>query len=245
MVFNQSKKNKKEYTFDKKIALKFDITMLNMLIGYLFKKSRQITRKSLTNMKKLFDVIDETVYESDEKLEARLYFIKRALKARLELGMENEMVIINFCRSDTNNAEIEEIINNLELYKKINYEEINYINKAVKDRLQYCYLFQYKDKIYETIERLDSGEYDSFQEINKELVDVCRAVINETRKTNVLEDVDTFSLDEETFEDTVIDIVNKLKDPARILKTGIKKLNQILAPGYMSKRLYIYMGLPA
>lgn len=240
-----SNKFKINHYEQKKIALKFDITMLNMLIGYLFKNSRQITRKALTNMKKLFDIIDERVYEGNDKLEARFYFIKRALKAKLELGMENENVIINFCRSDSHDEEIEEIIKNLEIYKKINYEEINYINKAVRDRLQYCYLFNYKDKLYDTIERLDSGEYDSFQEINKELTDICRDIINETRKTNVLEDVDTFSLDEDTFEDTVTDIVNKLRDPARILKTGIKKLNQILAPGYMSKRLYIYMGLPA
>lgn len=49
-----------------KIALKFDITMLNTLIGYLFKDSKQITRKALTNMKRLFDVIDERAYESNE-----------------------------------------------------------------------------------------------------------------------------------------------------------------------------------
>jgi hypothetical protein len=122
----------------KKIALKFDITMLNMLIGYLFKDSRQITRKALTNMKKLFDVIDERAYEGNEKLEARFYFIQRALKGRLELGMENENVMINFCRSDSNDNENGEIIKALPAYKKINYDEIRYINKAIADRLQYC-----------------------------------------------------------------------------------------------------------
>jgi len=242
-----SKNNKFKAYIDepKKIALKFDITMLNMLIGYLFKNTRQVTRKALTNMKRLFDVIDERVYEGNEQLEARIYFIKRALKARLECDMENENVIINFCRTDNYNQQIEEIIKNLEIYKKINYEEIRYITKAIQDRLKYCYLFNYKERMYETIERLDSGEYESFKEINDEMIDLCRSLLNETRKTNVLEDVDTFSLDEETFEDSVTDIVNKLKDPSRILKTGIKKLNQILSPGYMSRRLYIYMGLPA
>jgi len=229
----------------KKIKLIFDVTMLNNLIGYLFKDSRQITRKSLTNMKKLFDVIDDSVYERNEKLEARFYFIQRALKARLELGMENESIITNFCRSDSNSEENEEIIKNLPAYKRINYDEIRYINKAIVDRLVYAYLLRYKDKIYSTMEKLDSGDYESFQEINKEAVELFRAFLNESRKSNVMEDVDTFTLDEETFEDTMTDIVNALKDPARILKTGIKMLNQILAPGYMSKRLYVYMGLPA
>lgn len=228
-----------------KIALKFDLTMLNMLVGYLFKDSKQITRKALTNMKKLFDILDERVYEGNDKLNARFNFIQRALKAKLELGMENENVMINFCRSDSKDPENEEIINSLPAYKRINYDEIRYINKAITDRLQYSYLYNYKDQIYDAIERLDSGDYDSFQEINKELFTICRDLLNETRKTNVMEDVDTFSLDEETYEDNLTDIVNKLRDPARILKTGIRLLNQILAPGYMSKRLYIYMGLPA
>lgn len=250
MIPRSTKNSKSKKWMDdfepKKITLKFDITMMNMFIGYLFKNSKQITRKSLTNMKKLFDVIDEKVYEGNSKLEERLYFIHRALKARLELGMENENVMINFCRSESgNNKDNDEIIKNLPIYKKINYEEINYINKAIKDRLQYCFLFNYKDLIYDTIEKLDSGDYDSFQEINKKMLDICRDLINETRKSNILEDIDTFSLNEDSFEDSVTDIVEKLKDPSRILRTGIKSLNQILVGGYRSKRLYVYMGLPA
>lgn len=244
MVTTKSKFKVVDYE-PKKIALKFDITMLNMLLGYLFKKSAQITRKALTNMKRLFDVIDEQAYEGNEQLESRLYFIKRALKAKLELSMENENVILNYCKTDTYNKEIDEIIKNLEIYKKINYDEIKYINKAIEDRLKYVYLYYYKEKMYSSIERLDSGDYDSFQEINDELKDICTKLLNKMRNATILEDVDSFSLEDEGFDDTITDIVNKLKDPSRILKTGIQKLNQILAPGYMSKRLYMYLGLPA
>jgi len=244
MVSRNNKFKLVEYE-QKKIPLKFDITMLNMLVGYLFKKSAQITRKSLTSMNKLFTIIDERVYEGNEQLEARLNFINRALKARLELGMENENVIINFCRTDNYNKENDEIIKNLEIYKRINFEEIKFINKAVEDRLQYADLFNYKDHLYSTVEKLDSGDYDSFQEINNELLSICKVIVNNSRKIKVVEEVDTFSLDPETFEDNVTDIVNRLKDPSRILKTGLQKLNQILAPGYQSKRLYMYMGLPA
>jgi len=229
----------------KKIALKFDISMLNMLIGYLFKKSTQITRKALNNMKRLFDVIDEQAYEGNEQLEARLYFIKRALKAKVEQGMENDDVIINYCKTDTYNREIEEIVKNLELYKRINYEEIKYINKAIEDRLKYVYLFYYKDKLYSTIERLDTGDYDNFKEINDEMETICSKLISEMRKARILENVDTFSLDNEIFDNAVTDIVNQLKDPSNILKTGIKQLNYNLGGGYHSKRLYVYLGLPA
>ncbi len=244
------KKNKfkiapKKFNNDQKITLKFDIAMLNMLIGYLFKSSKQITRKTLNNMKSLFDVLDEKSYEGNEKVWARFVFIKRALKAKLELGMENNDIIINFCRSDSADVENDEIIKNLPDYTRINYDEIKYINKAISDRLHFSFLYFYKDDLYETIERLDSGDYDSFQEINNDLVEICKNLINETRKTRVMDSVDTFSLDPETFEDNVTDIVNEFHNPARIMKTGIQYWNQILAPGYMARRLYVYMGLPA
>lgn len=229
----------------KKVPMKFDITMLNSLIGYLFKNSRQITRKSLTNMKKLFDVIDERIYDGNDKLEARFEFIQRALKAKLELGMENEQVMINYCRSDTGDKENEEIIQNLDIYKRINYDEISYINRAISDRMKYYWVYHYQDTLNEIAARFDAGEFDSYQEITKEYEEICRDLTNHMRKASSVDEVDTFSLDPETFEDSVTDIVNSLRDPARILKTGIKLLNQILAPGYQSKRLYIYMGLPA
>lgn len=149
------KTNQKEKYIDqtKKIPIKFDLSMLNMFIGYIFKKSTQITRKSLMNMKRLFDVIDESIYENSDSMQARLEFINKALEARLTKGFENDDVIINYCKSDVYSKENQDIINNIQLYIKINYEEIKYINKCVEDRLQYYYLYYYKDAIYETVER--------------------------------------------------------------------------------------------
>lgn len=242
MLFKTTMKN--NVIEETKIPLKFDITMMNMLLGYLFKSSVQITRKSLSNMKQLFDVIDESVYENNEQMEQRFIFIKKALEAKVDKGFENNDAVINYCRSDVFNKENDEIIKNIPQYTKINFEEIKYINKAIQDRLQYYYLFNYKDMIYETVEKLDSGDYNSFSEINTELVNICASVLNKVRKTKSVDSTDTFSLSDENFENNVIDIVTKLKNPSRMLKVGIQKLNQILAPAFMGGRLYIFMGLP-
>lgn len=229
----------------KKIPIKFDLPMLNMFIGYLFKNTKQVTKKSLNNMKRLFDIIDDDIYSGNDKLESRIYFINRALKARLTEGMENRNIIINYCRTDNYNKEVDEIIKNLEIYERINYQEMQFINKAVQERLKYFYIFLYKDKFFDILERMDAGEYDSFKEINEEFLSTVKELVGETRKTNVLDDVDTFNIADENHDETVEDIANKLNDPARILKTGIKRLNGILAPGYLSKRLYMFLGLPA
>jgi len=199
----------------KKIAIKFDISILNSMIGFLFKQSVQINRKALNNMKKLFDIIDTTIYEGNDKLEARLNFIKTALDARITKQFENESMIINFCRGDTYNKDTEEIISAIGAYRRINYEEIKFINKAIQDRLKYSYLLDIKDRMYNVVEKIDSGDFESFQDVNDELVGLCSHLLNKTRKTSVLDDVTTFSLDSESFETSITDIVNALRDPSK------------------------------
>ena len=227
-----------------KIPMRFEISLLNMMIGYLFKKSVQITRRSLLNMKKLFDILDDTIYEGNIKVEARISFIRNVLEARLVNGFENDDIIINYCRSDNDDKETEEIINSIPIYIKINYEEIKFINKTVEDRLNYSFLFLYKNKIYDTLEKMDAGNFKYYSEINDELNDVCTKLINHSRQTKTVEDTHTFSLDEETFENSVTDIVNMLKNPSRVLRTGIKKLNEMLSPGFIGGRTYVFLGLP-
>lgn len=226
-----------------KIALKIDVSMLNMIIGSLFKQSRQVNRKSLSNIRKLFNIIDETIYLGNDAITTRLHFIHRALDARLDSNMENEDVIINFCREGDNSEEVENIIRGLPAYKKISYDELKSINKMVADRINFSYLHIYKDRLYNAIEKLDSGDYDSFAQINKEVTGIAQELIAESRKVNVVEDTLSFSLTDD-FEQNITSIVERLKNPANILRTGIRWLNLILAPGLQARRLYLFMGLP-
>ena len=82
MIFKVNQNNKTTAE-EQKIPIKFDISMLNMFIGYIFKKSVQITRKSLMNMRKLFGIIDISIYENSDEMFARVEFIRKALEAKL------------------------------------------------------------------------------------------------------------------------------------------------------------------
>jgi replicative DNA helicase len=229
----------------RKIPIRMDISMMNMIIGVIFhKNSLQITKKSLTNIKKLFDMIDSNVFQNNEQLEARFNFIKKALEAKIEKGFENEDAILDYCVSDVVNKETNEIIRNLERYTRLKADEIKYIFKTIEDRLQFSYLFKYKDPIYDGIEKLDSGEYESFREINDNLKNILTKLLTEMRKTKNIDKINTFSLDDENYEAQIEDIVVRLKDPSRMVFTGLQSFNQILAPGFLSKRTYVILGLP-
>lgn len=238
--FKMAKNNE---TYQAKLALKIDITMMNMFIGYIFKDSKLVTRRALSNMKQLFDLIDEKWYMTNDALDGRRQFILRALTAKVTLGMENESIVLDYCRLKDDDV-VEDIIKNLDRYKKINYEEMKHITNTISERLAYAggvILGADMEKVWED---LHSGNYNSYGEIVKRMKEASQGFISWTRKASSVEDTDTLSLID-NFEANAEDRIATLNDPTRILQTGIRALNEILSPGYLSRRLYIYMGLPA
>ena len=229
-------------TEESKYPIKFDITMLNAMIGYIYKETNQVTKKALLNMSRLFNKVDDELYS---KMYARLLFIRKSLDGILNGGIVNRGLLLSYAKKVNEDPDTEEIIENIERYTRLNYEEIQFISKSVEDRLKFMNIYAFKDKIFETVEKLDRGDYDTLEEINEELVDICKQVVSNHRKLKLLEDTDSFSLDQDTFEDTVSKIIKRITEDKYILRTGIQYQNEILGGGYHGGRLYTYMALPA
>lgn len=232
-------------TEESKYPIKFDITMLNAMIGYIYKETNQVTKKALLNMNRLFNKVDDDLYSANSKMYARLSFIRKSLDGILNGGIVNRGLLLSYAKKVNEDPDTEEIIENIERYTRLNYEEIQFISKSVEDRLKFMNVYAFKDKIFETVEKLDRGDYDTLEEINEELVDICKQVVSNHRKLKLLEDTDSFSLDQDTFEDTVSKIIKRITEDKYILRTGIQYQNEILGGGYHGGRLYTYMALPA
>lgn len=230
---------------DVKFPIKFDIAMLNAMIGYIYKETNQITKKAMLNMNRLFNKIDDDIYNANTKMYTRIKFIKRSLDGILNGGILNKELLVSYAKNVNDDEETQDIINNLDRYTRLNYDEINYISKCVEDRLKYINVYMYKDKIFDTVEKLDRGDYETLEEINEELVDICKQVVSNHRMLKVMEENDSFSLDQDTFEDNVARIMKRLKTETYILRTGLQYQNDILGGGYYGGRLYTYMALPA
>lgn len=224
-----------------KIKFKFDKGILNMFIGYIFKESKLIKKIDLSNLFKLLEMTDEHQYASMPDLLARFDFAKRALDARINLGMENAALIKTYCYQ--NDSEINhKIFDELDSYTNLNDNEIEFIKKAIAERLQYSFVVMYKDMMTNILLRMNTGEFTSYKEIVDELRDVCSALINDVRKADTVNSSSTFSLREEVFDALVEDVVKNATDPSTVLVTGLRVLNEMLSPGYMPGRLYLYMG---
>ena len=98
----------------KKLKIKFDITTLDMIIAFIYKDSVLRTRKTLTNIKKLFDNIDPLMYEDNPYLKDRVWIIQKTLYCRLVEGFESSPnFVMQYCKDDLECTELaKEIIDN-------------------------------------------------------------------------------------------------------------------------------------
>ena len=229
----------------KKLKIKFDITTLNMIIAFIYKESVLRTRKTLSNIYKLFDNIDETLYEDNIYLSSRIWIIKKTLQARLFDGIEtNNEYVMEYCKNDLECTDIiADIINDIP-NQKISHEESKYLVKKIDDALEFGYTITIKDVMKQILNQIDDGEFKTYKAVQEDLYSIATAIINIKRNIASLGSDQTFSLQEEQFEAVIEDAVQKLRDRNRIFLTGIQRLNTILSPGYMSKRLYTYLAFP-
>lgn len=227
------------------LKIKFDITRLDMIITFLYKESVLRTRKTLTNIYKLFQNLDETLIDDNPDLMARVWIIKTTLKGRLEEGFENDEYLTQFCFDQTDCDEFKEnTLKHILQTKKISYEESKYIIRVMDDTLEYGYVITIKEIIQEIINQIDDREYKTYKEVSNDLYEIANSIINIKRRTKSLGSDQTFSLNTEEFEGVVEDALQKLKDRNRVFITGLQRLNTLLSPGYLSKRLYIYLAFP-
>jgi hypothetical protein len=90
--------------------------------------------------------------------------------------------------------------------------------------------------------RMDTNQFTSYKSIVGEMKDTCNALMNDIRKSDSITSDSTFSLREEIFDVLVKEVVQDALDPSNVLVTGLKILNEMLSPGYMPGRLYLYLG---
>ena len=228
----------------KKIKIHLDIDFLNSIIAFITKKSVLQTRKVLNTIYKLFNMLDEEAYKENPYVSTRIWLIKKMMYCITKLDFENTPQLVQYCRNDIECTPlVEDILDTISDFK-INYQESKNLIKLIEDRVMFGYTITMKDYAEQIFDKVDSNDFRSYRSLSDSLYDLCTTVINLQRATKSNISDQTFSLRDEYFESTVTDSVNDLKDRNKIFLTGIRRLNTILSPGYMSKRLYTYLAFP-
>ena len=228
-----------------KLKITFDLTTLNMIIAFIYKDSVLRTRKTLSNICRLFNSIDDNGYADNPKLKDRVWIIKKTLHARLKEGYESSSdFLMSYLKDDIECTDYaKDIIDDIP-YMKITHEESKYLIKKLDDTLEFGYVVTLKDIMRQILDYIDDGDFKTYKSVQEDLYDIATSIINIKRNAVSLGSDQTFSLQEELFDTVVEDALQKLKDRNRIFITGIQRWNTILSPGYLSKRLYTYLAFP-
>lgn len=227
------------------LRIKISIEMLDMIIAFLYKPSALRTRKTIMNIDNLLKNIDEKMYKNDPELDNRYWIIFKTIEAKVSGRITSEEMYVNYILDDTECDDYKSsILKGILANNKIGYDESKLLIRMIDDRLRYGYAMTYKAIVADYLNSLDPYDVKSFKAMDEDLYHISTSYINIHRKTKSLDNDRKFSLDDDVFVPVVTDSVTRLKDRNRIYTTGIRMLNAILSPGYLSKRLYMYLAFP-
>lgn len=227
-----------------KVKIDMDIYLLNSIIAFIYKDSVLRTRKRLSNINKLFKSLDHAPFENKPEQNARVWIIEKTLKCRLDDRMEEPSIIKATLIEDSECEGLKRTLIDKIDDLKIGYEESKKLIEKIDDMIQFGYVVTVKELAFEILSYIDDDDYKTFKEINDILYQFGVAIVNIRRNNDSLNNDETFTLKDELFESVVTDAVQKLRDKMKILRTGITRLNTFLAPGYLAKRLYMYLAFP-
>ena len=229
-----------------KIKIKFDITTLNMTIAFIFKDTVLRNRKSMNNLYKIFSNIDTSKYENEPELINRIWVILKVLDARLFKNITtSDDYIIEVLKDDKESDSAKESIVNEIPKLSITHDESKYLVNKYEDILRYGYIMTVLDIYKSFIDYIEDGNYKTYQQVEEDCYNLCSSFINIYRESKSMGSDNEFSLDADVFDTVVEDAVKKLKDRNRIFVTGIQRLNTLLSPGLLAKRLYMFMAFPS
>lgn len=234
------KMRKKE---EPKAIMTFEVSTLNTLIRYAM--CTTISKSSIVNLGRLVEELDMRAYSYSPDIVSRLKLLKYVTEARTTYGMKDPEVIRTFIiNSFTEGADI---LNECEplVMDSLSYTECSAITDVINERLQYIYIYKYKDSIIDCLNKFSKGGWTSYYE-----------TVNEVRQTlqELLTNINTvgnanvgvlrrLNMAADNYNDLVDTIVRKAKMPSAVLQTGIRQLNAVLCPGFQANRLYLILGL--
>lgn len=227
--------------FFKKSILKSIVKILTMEHGGFR------TFKSVKNINRLFTNIDMGKYQNNQELQSYIWCINYISKQWLEGVIDPDVIaemakrqpefdnvkgdIISTCANDPN---------------IISAPEAKAIFDLVGEALQYGYVASLKDEYINLLDDISLDSPGAFKELVNRLFLISQSLIDIKHNTNMVANKVTFNTaDPDSMKEAISQTINSLKTSNNIFKTGIRRLNTLLSPGYMNGRLYVFMGLPA
>lgn len=231
-----------------KIGVFFKRSILKSIVKILtMEHSGFRTHKSVKNINRLFTNIDLSKYKNSPELESYIWCINFISKHWLD-GMVNMDLIAEGAKRSKEYDNIKEgiITTCMADTNIISAPEAKMIFDLISEALQYGFVTSMKEEYQDLLGDIDLNNPGAFRELMKRLFLISKSLIDIQHNTNLVSGQLTFNTsDIQSVKDALSKTIKSLQGSGSIFKTGIRRLNTLLSPGYMNGREYVYVGPPA
>ena len=229
--------------YKEKIAMKFNVNQLDRIIIALINNG--FNKKFASNVKRLFALFSANTYTNDHEKEVRVYLIKEIVDIIAKNNIEDKNSILSLIDTDGKYyLDCTEILNNL-FEEEIPESELELLDKNISNQLKYSAIMEKADDLNDKLLNLKAENFENLDSTIADLeasVDMMNKDIKSARES--LEDAKKdMSLSSSSFINVLGDIIEKERNPATKVKTGIQALNQMLNGGMERSRLYCVLGM--
>lgn len=218
-----------------------DPYILELICKMLVTDNKTVRRSQLINLENLINIINPNKYINDPVKSRFMSFIRKGLEARLVYNLNDPQLVMHHI----NGGILDDSIVDVNTFRGIGGNEVNWINNMVSSTLKYSHLYDETDHLIDVCTRFKTKDYVDKSFIVQELEGLINKIQNDFRRSrNESHTEAMFSLAEEVYEDSVYDAYNQLSSPRRKLVTGMQGLNEMLGGGFESGRCYMFFGLP-
>lgn len=231
-----------------KISVFFKRSILKSIVKILtMEHSGFRTFKSVKNINRLFTNIDLSKYKKSPELESYIWCINFISKKWLD-GIVNVDLIAEGAKRSNDYDNIKENIITTCMNDKniISAPEAKMIFDLISEALQYGFVTSMKEEYINLLDDINLDHPGAFRELVNRLFIVSQSLLDIKHNTNLVANKITFNTaDMDSVKEAISQTITSLQTSNNVFKTGIRRLNTLLSPGYMNGREYVYLGLPA
>lgn len=219
--------------------------MAVVLNNYLYKSICSCLVSKDNNLKKSKNIITFAralqVYPSKSK-----YCItSNRIIHHFEQSVFDIKLILELERTESEDEEVINVIEELIDNPVIKTEsECKRLVLTLSDYIKYAKILKIKNTWLKAMDLIDDSDPTNIHEQVEAIYKISSDVVNSYNSVNVSEGSHTFDTTDKDGMKTVLAEANDTRRPDKVILTGIRMLNSILSPGYLSGCLYVFEGLP-
>lgn len=161
-----------------------------------------------------------------------------------EKNVNRISLILDVMKDEGEDEEILSVIEQLHKDPTIKTQaEVTRLCHVLSDYLKFAKILKVKDSFLSTLDMIDDEDANVKDTVDS-LYKMSTEIVSAYNVANVTEVSHTFDTNDKEAMKTVVAEAKDARSPDRAVITGIRALNSLLSPAYLSGCLYVYQGLP-